>query len=245
MKVSPELEAHRQWLGQIGQVGLVVSPAVLVKHGVVIDRQRAVEVQTTLTELSSDDEHARVADPLAIFRAVLGWRDDFLAGTPDGPDLPDMLAVALPEHEDHLRPTYAIRDPERPDGWLLLVQTVDADDFDKAPAPDAQRTGWRASPHARLERLLRETAIPIGILINSISLRLVYAPKGESSGYLTARGATPSGVSRGKPQVSERRLDRARGTGTRGAVGARPRIPVRQRRCGAAAARAGAARGAP
>jgi hypothetical protein len=185
MKVSPELEAHRQWLGQIGQVGLVVSPAVLVKHGVVSDRQRAVEVQTTLTELSSDDEHARVADPLAIFRGVLAWRDDFLAGTPDGPDLPDTLVVALPEHEDHLRPTYALRDPERPDGWLLLVQSVDADDFDKAPAPDAQRTGWRSSPHARLERLLRETAIPIGILINSVSLRLVYAPKGESSGYLT------------------------------------------------------------
>jgi hypothetical protein len=185
MKVSPELEAHRQWLGQIGQVGLVVSPAVLVKHGVVIDRQRAVEVQTTLTELSSDDEHARVADPLAIFRGVLGWRDDFLAGTSIGPDLPDTLVVVLPEHEDHLRPTYAIRDPERPDGWLLLVETVDADDFDKAPAPDAHRGGWRASPHARLERLLRETAIPIGILINGVSLRLVYAPKGESSGYLT------------------------------------------------------------
>ena len=185
MKVSPELEAHRQWLGQIGQVGLVVSPAVLVKHGVIIDRQRAVEVQTALTELSSDDEHARVADPLAFFRGVLGWRDDFLAGTPDGPSLPDTLVVALPEHEDHLRPTYAIRDPERPDGWLLLVQTVDTEDFDKAPAPDAQRTGWRASPHSRLERLLREAAIPIGILINSVSLRLVYAPKGESSGYLT------------------------------------------------------------
>ena len=120
MNVSPELEAHRQWLGQIGQVGLVVSPAVLVKHGIVIDRQRAVEVQTTLTELSSDDEHARVADPLAIFRGVLGWRDDFLAGAPDGPDLPDTLVAALPEHEDHLRPTYAIRDPERMDGccWL-------------------------------------------------------------------------------------------------------------------------------
>src|SRR5207237_1914006 len=158
---------------------------VLVKHGVVVDRQRAVDVQTALTELSSDDEHARVADPLAIFRGVLGWRDDFLAGAPGGPDLPDTLVVALPEHEDHLRPTYAIRDPERPDGWLLLVQTVDADDFDKAPAPDAQRAGWRASPHARFERLLRETAVPIGIPINSVSLRLVYAPKGESSGYLT------------------------------------------------------------
>jgi hypothetical protein len=185
MKISPELEAHRQWLGQIGQVGLVVSPAVLVKHGVVVDRQRAVEVQTQLTELSSDDEHTYIDDPLVIFRDVLGWRDEFLAGAPGGPDLPDTLFAALPEHEDHLRPTYAVRDPERSDGWLLLVQAVDGDDFDKAPAPDGHRGGWRASPHARLERLLRETGIPIGLLINRASLRLVYAPKGESSGYLT------------------------------------------------------------
>lgn len=185
MKSSPELEAHRQWLGQIGQVGLVVSPAVLVKHGVVVDRQRAVDVQTALTELSNDDEHARVADPLAIFRGVLGWRDDFLAGAPGGPELPDTLFAALPEHEDYLRPTYAVRDPERSDGWVVLVQTIEADDFDKVVTLDAHRGGWRASAHARLERLLRETGIPIGILINNVSLRLVYAPKGESSGYLT------------------------------------------------------------
>lgn len=185
MKSSPELEAHRQWLGQIGQVGLVVSPAVLVKHGVVVDRQRAVDVQTALTELSSDDEHARVADPLAIFRSVLGWRDEFLAGAPGGPELPDTLFAALPEHEDYLRPTYAVRDPERSDGWVVLAQTIEADDFDKVVMQDAHRGGWRASAHARLERLLRETGIPIGILINNVSLRLVYAPKGESSGYLT------------------------------------------------------------
>ena len=42
-------------------------------------------------------------------------------------------------------------------------------------------------PHARLERLLRETGVPIGLLFNGASLRLVYAPRGESSGHLTFR----------------------------------------------------------
>jgi hypothetical protein len=185
--VPPELLAHRQWLGQIGQVGLVVSPAVLVKHGVVIDRYRSVEVQTRLAELVDDEDDARVRDALTFFRDVLGWRDDRIAGISGGPEIPDTLVSSLPEHDDHLRPTYAVRDPEHEAEWLLLVQVVNADDFDRAPAADKHQGGWRASAHARLERLLRDTGVPIGVLFNGTSLRLVYAPKGESSGHLTFR----------------------------------------------------------
>jgi len=183
--VPPELLAHRQWLGQIGQVGLVVSPAVLIKRGVVIDRHRSVEVQTNLAELVDNDGDARVSDTLAFFREVLGWHDERIAGVPGKSDVPDALVSSLPEHDDHLRPTYAVRDPEQAGGWLLLVQVVKADDFDDLPAHDKDRGGWRASPHARLERLLRDTGVPVGVLFNGTSLRLVYAPKGESSGHLT------------------------------------------------------------
>src|SRR5207248_2832086 len=44
---------------------------------------------------------------------------------------------------------------------------------------------WQATPHARFERLLRETHVPIGLLSNATHLRLVYAPRGETTGYLT------------------------------------------------------------
>jgi hypothetical protein len=185
--VPPELLAHRQWLGQIGQVGLVVSPAVLVKHGVVIDRHRSVEVQTRLAELVDDEDDARVRDALTFFREVLGWRDDRIAGISGRPEIPDTLVSPLPEHDDHLRPTYAVCDPEQESAWLLLVEVVDADDFDRAPAADRHQGGWRASAHARFERLLRDTGVPIGVLFNGSSVRLVYAPKGESSGHLTFR----------------------------------------------------------
>lgn len=183
----PELLAHRQWLGQIGQVGLMVSPAVLVKHGVVIDRHRAVEVQTRLAELVDGEDDARVRDALIFFREVLGWREDRVIGISGRSEIPETLVSSLPEHDDHLRPTYAVRDPEQDSGWLLLVEVVDADDFDRAPAADRHQGGWRASAHARFERLLRDTGVPIGILFNGTSVRLVYAPKGESSGHLTFR----------------------------------------------------------
>ena len=45
--------------------------------------------------------------------------------------------------------------------------------------------GWEATPHQRFERLLREKQIPIGILIADEELRLIYAPRGETSGWLT------------------------------------------------------------
>src|SRR5262249_28968238 len=44
---------------------------------------------------------------------------------------------------------------------------------------------WHASPHAKFERLLRETAVPIGLLYNSTQLRLIYAPRGGTSGDKT------------------------------------------------------------
>jgi hypothetical protein len=81
------------------------------------------------------------------------------------------LTVALPEYNDRLSPTYAI-----PGLALVSVVATEAD-LDRPPAD--QKDGLRASPHARLERLLRETGVPIGLLFNHTHLRLVYAPKGS------------------------------------------------------------------
>ena len=57
--IPPELAAHKEWLGQIQQVGLVVSPTVLVKHGVFVNRQASVEKQERLRDLVQDDDDLR------------------------------------------------------------------------------------------------------------------------------------------------------------------------------------------
>ncbi len=46
---------------------------------------------------------------------------------------------------------------------------------------------WIYPPTAKLERLLRHTRVPIGLLCNGRELRLVYAPEGESAGHVTFR----------------------------------------------------------
>jgi hypothetical protein len=183
---APEIAVHKEWLGQIQPVGLVVSPYVLARYDVAIDRRLSVERQARLKELIADDEAGRVDDFLALTRNLLGWPEGLLVGAPGGSALPDSLTIALPEHEDHLSPTFAIPEPDAADAWLALISIVAAGtDLDKALPPDHKHDGWRASPHAHLERLLRETRVPVGLLFNGMSLRLVYAPQGESSGHLT------------------------------------------------------------
>ena len=77
------------------------------------------------------------------------------------------------------------RDGEMP--WQLLVQVLD-------PGRDLDRTDagaglLQAAPHDRLERLLRATGVPAGLLFNGRVLRLVSAPRGESSGWMDFRVA--------------------------------------------------------
>ncbi len=166
----------------------MVSAQVLVDNGVFVDRQRSIEGQARLRALVGDvealhDGQAPSVDFHALLREVLEWPEGLLAGAPGGPVLPDTLTVALPEYNDTLSPSYAIADPSAEGQWQALIDLVPGrTDFDKAPE---DHSGWRASPHARLERLLRETGIPVGILFNGASLRLVYAPRGESSGHIT------------------------------------------------------------
>jgi hypothetical protein len=83
-----------------------------------------------------------------------------------------------------LRPTYAV--PDDNNGWSMLVQVVNTSiNFDELDNKNSINTGWYATPQAKFERLLREKEIPIGIICNGIEIRLVYAPRGESSGHLT------------------------------------------------------------
>jgi hypothetical protein len=191
MPYDPTLRAHQEWLGYIQPVGLVVSPAALLAAGVVPDRNVSAQQETLRGLLTGDP--LRLADFASFTREFLGWQESDLAGAPGGPALPESLSVPLPNEHDTLRPTYAVPDPDAADRWLLLVSVVPQG----TPLDDAGNTvnerggrgaphadGWHASPQARLERLLRETAVPAGLLTNGRLLRLVTAPKGESAGWL-------------------------------------------------------------
>ena len=75
--------------------------------------------------------------------------------------------------------------------WQLLVRVCEPDeDFDHVTRGRARTGGGlEASPHGRMERLLRHTGVAAGLLFNGTVLRLISAPRGESSGWLDFRVA--------------------------------------------------------
>jgi hypothetical protein len=186
-KIDPRILAHLEWLGFVRPTGLVVSAPALVRAGAILN-ERDAEGQRLLRAciaLPADDEPV-LEDFVAFARSVLGWRFTAkgYAGMTGAP-IPAELEVTLPDDGGILRPDYAVRELEPQNGssqWQLLVRVLKSGtDFDVE-----SRDGGRLelSPHSRMERLLRQTEVTAGLLVNSRSLRLVSAPRGESSGWI-------------------------------------------------------------
>lgn len=190
MVKDPEQLAHQEWLGYVQPIGLVVSIPALLAAQAHINRNIVSDHQRFLNCLARDD-HDQLIPELRDFaefaEKVLGWRKSDLARVRAGDSQYASIEVPLPEYNETLRPTHVVReiepdDPEHP--WMMLIQVLPAD----TPLDDATDTKdqtWHAAPQARFERLLRETRVPIGLLCNSAQIRLVYAPRGETSGYAT------------------------------------------------------------
>jgi hypothetical protein len=194
-KIDPEIFAHLEWIGFVRPTGLVVSAPGLVRAGAILDRRDA-EGQRLLRLCAAE----RVFDPkvgatpyLPDFRlfadSVLGWSfsPKGYAGTPESP-IPPELEVPLTDYGETLRPDFAVRELEPKDGassWQLLVRVLEpGEDFDRVVRGHGQ---FEASAQGRMERLLRQTGVSAGLLFNGRALRLVSAPRGESSGWLDFR----------------------------------------------------------
>ena len=192
---DPNTRAHLEWLGFIQPNGLVVSAPALVKAGAILNRQDA-EGQGLLagcvdqrTVVPGRDPEPCVRDFRDFASAVLGWgfSSKGYAGTEEAP-VPADLTVVLPDYGETLHPDFAVRERDPRNGaspWQLLVRVLDAaQDFDKATSGAG---GLEASPQGRTERLLRGTGVPAGVLFNGVALRLISAPRGESSGWMDFR----------------------------------------------------------
>jgi hypothetical protein len=179
MADNPLRRAHQEWIGNVRPEGLLVSLPALELAQAAVDRNPSV-IHRAFLDLLPRDRQNEPIPALPGFsqfaERVLGWPMD-LYGAP-----PENLHTFLETYREDLRPTAALLDL---DGNVLLVisEVPRGTDFDSPPKHDTR--GWNASPYARLERLLRETGHPVGVLAGPEAIRLVYAPKGESSAHAT------------------------------------------------------------
>ena len=211
-KLDPQIAAHLEWIGFVRPTGLVVSAPALARAGAILPRdpegQRLLRACVTVRRF---DPHGEPEPCLPDFREfageVLGWSfsPKGYAGTDDCP-VPPELETPLHAGGELLRPDFAVRerDPrENAPPWQLLVRVIErGQDFDRASGGAGR---LEVSAHGRMERLLRQTGVPAGLLFNSRSMRLVSAPRGESSGWLDLHVADMVKTA-GRPMVAALRL---------------------------------------
>jgi hypothetical protein len=194
-RLDPQIQAHLEWIGFVRPIGLVVSAPALVRAGAILDRRDA-EGQRLLqscTLVKPFDPKEGPVPYLPNFKAfaesVLGWTfsPKGYAGVAETP-IPPELEVPLPDYGETLRPDFAVRELEPREGagpWQLLVRVLEpGTDFDSVVR---EAGALEASAHGRMERLLRQTRVTAGLLFNGRALRLLSAPRGESSGWLDFR----------------------------------------------------------
>lgn len=169
---------HRDWLGMAQPDGLVVTGAAL-KAAEANITWPVVELQASLETLAGEGKV--VLEPRRLFAEILGWTDEFII---EGDAIPEPLRIAL-EGGERLAPKFAVRSADDEKSFALLVGQPDRWNADLDTATDDKR--WTATPHQKFERLLRETGVHVGLLMNGNAFRLVYAPKGESAGWVTFR----------------------------------------------------------
>jgi hypothetical protein len=199
MAKSPEELAHIEWLGYVQPVGLVVSIPAMLEAQCYVNKNIMAEHARFLNCLARDSAgnvQTEIRDLREFVQSVLGWESDDLISLPERGRLPSEhtdLEVVLPQYHETLRPTHVV--PEfnsntdessaSKSKYVLLIQELASKiDLDEPLESDSAKH-WNASPQAKFERLLRETGVPIGLLFNRSQFRLVYAPRGETSGYAT------------------------------------------------------------
>ena len=185
--------------------GLVVSIPVLV-DAQCMERQLPHVQQKLLSLCVSKKDGEGGAEGFAIANLAT-FLSELLGLTPDLFDvaeaLPEELSLYVPEGKQTLRATMALKKQAAPEAtadgegtrqpgspYEMLVWELPRNvngaalDFDK---PETVTGTWDYPPTAKFDRLLRHCRVPIGLLVNGESVRLIYAPHGEASGAITFR----------------------------------------------------------
>ena len=188
MAKDPAIRAHEDWIGLVQPVGLVVSPIALVNAQALVDKnvkttqdalKRLVDAAVDFDRRSGRDAMPRVESFRDFITTVLGWQEGDL-----GTDL-DRFNVPLEDYGETLKVTHVVRESDKPDAppLLLIKCLATGTDFDDAKLYKERM--WQASAQTRFERILWEHNVPIGVMWNGLSLRIVYVPRGETSGHIT------------------------------------------------------------
>ena len=117
-----------------------------------------------------------------VLRTALEYPDEYLLS---GQTLPPGLEARAAEHNEILRPSFAMKAPQEAHPRLLISVYPPQQALDKP----VSGTPWKATPETRMMALLLATGVPLGLVTNGERWMLVCAQRVQSTTYVTWRAS--------------------------------------------------------
>ncbi len=187
---------HAEWLSLVEVSGPFLSIPVLMRvfpHGLdAHDPDHFRELKLAFEEWE-ENSGSRRPDPAIHFAWVrfvlertLGFEGGLLA---EGQSIPPGLEARIEEHHEVIRPDLVVMEPNGSSNKArprLLTCVFPLDQRLERPVKGKH---WKASPSTRMMELLHATDVPLGIITNGEQWMLVYAPRGETTGFASWYGS--------------------------------------------------------
>ena len=183
---------HADWLSLVEVSGPFVSLSVLLKifpQGLEPrDPAQAKALRTAYDEWQDNPTAPgrHRAWLLHVLSALLGYPSGLIA---EGQTLPAGLEANMAEMGETLRPEFALVGPsgtETSGRAHLLIASYPAEQALDRPVIGKH---WKANPATRMMEMLHAAGVTLGLVTNGEHWMLVFAPRGETTGYASWYGA--------------------------------------------------------
>ena len=175
---------HAEWLRLVEKSGPFLSMPVLLRVFPQGLEPRDPAKASKLRELYDDWQERGRKQPAVhqawirhVLTDLLDYRPEFLV---EGQGIPPGIEAAMANFGETLRPDYVLKHRDSDKKPLLLIQQYPPDQDLAKPAAGKF---WKATPGTRMMELLHAADLPLGLVTNGEEWMLVYAPRGETTGF--------------------------------------------------------------
>jgi hypothetical protein len=177
---------HADWLSLVEVSGPFVSLRVLLRvFPQVLESRDAAQAKALRAAYDEWQDNPTApgrqrAWVLHVLTALLGYPADLIA---EGQTLPVDLEANMAETGETLRPDFALVSPSGTDTAgqaQLLIASYHAEQALDHPVIGKH---WKANPATRMTELLHASGVALGLVTNGEQWMLVFAPRGETTGY--------------------------------------------------------------
>lgn len=183
---------HADWLSLVEVSGPFVSLPVLTRilpQG--LEPRDPAQAKALRAAYEEWQDHPAVpgnqrAWVMHVFSELLKYTREQIA---EGQTLPAGLEVKMPEMGETLRPDFALVGIPGSDAAGQAQLLMASYPVEQALDKPVIGKHWKATPATRMMELLHGTGVPLGLVTNGEQWMLVYAPRGETTGYATWYGA--------------------------------------------------------